>query len=362
MPTLHTIHRTGKVTIVGIPERYNITGLNFTENGNINKSYSLSPRACTRIKDAIVKQFAEKKHRLTFWTFTFKNDHETAHVVTSQKIMNKYFSNLLETTKKVYKLHSYVWVSERTEKNAIHYHCVFDLPYLKKSTVYENYLSYFKCSFCDLLRLHGVRVRSETQYCSIGFPKQYDRNGVKRGSVVRSVESITNYLSGYLAKQSGRREYNGRLYGISRNILQPPVKRYSSLPEYLGLKKEYVNKYCTIQFYNYSQQWENYFRYYSHTSVKTNAELRKDHKKEERKLLRKAQKVSEICGISHKIAENSKYKRNKRKALSRQLTWDSMEKTGQIWTIANDIKDADFERSVRQALKYFDEKYTAILT
>lgn len=132
MPTLHTIYRSGKVTTTGIPRVYNLALLDHQKDGATAKGYSLSNRVITKIKDSVVKLFNEREHNITFWTYSFKFDKQTEQVVTSQKLMNAYFSKLLENTKKTFGLKRYVWVSERTEQGCIHYHCIFDLPFLEK--------------------------------------------------------------------------------------------------------------------------------------------------------------------------------------------------------------------------------------
>lgn len=355
MPTLHTIYRSGKITTTGIPRVYNLALLDHKKDGSIAKGYSLSNRVVTKIKDSVVKLFNERQYNITFWTYTFKIDSSTEHVVTSQNLMNKYFSKLLENTKKTFGLQRYVWVSERTEQGCIHYHCIFDLPFLEKKTQFKNYANYFKNSFRDYLSSNGVTTDSNVIYSSIGFPNKSDRHGNKRGAVVRDLDSVTRYLCGYLAKQSGRREYGGRIYGISRNTLQKPIKSYTAVPVFMEPSYTCEMPYCTVNFYTPTRQYDKIFLYYSQ---KKQYEVESD-------LKRKAvleYKIDKKKYDKHGVSMKKTVKNQNLTSISRNLSWESVNSKPQTWTTAGEWEQIHFERSVRQAFKYLDKKYTAILT
>jgi hypothetical protein len=250
MPTLHTIYRSGVISHVGIPRFYNIVGLLHCENGGRQKTYSISSAAKKKISSSLTKMWYERRNNLTFLTFTFKNNDELAHIVQNQKVMNTFFCAFLDNFKKTYKLHSYIWVSERTKNNGIHYHVVCDFPKLKRDR-YEQFTNYFKDYFCDFLLCNNINIDRSIQYCSIGLPSKRDSSGNYRGSVVRSIEAIQAYVSGYL-KKSDRVETAGRIYAISRNVLEKPVKCESFQRSEVGaqLVATYEHEYCTVDYYN----------------------------------------------------------------------------------------------------------------
>lgn len=312
MPTLHTIARCGKVTHVGVPREYNIAFLDCEKNGSLEKTYSLKSKAKTTIKSSLIKMWYEKRNRLTFWTFTFKLTDETRSVVCNQKILNTYFSALLENAKKCYGLHSYIWVSERTQQGTIHYHCIFDVPKLemaKKKTldeikkngskVFEHFMQYYKTSFRALLYRHGVNASDSVDYCSVGFPSKYDSCGNYRGSVVRNVNSLAVYLAGYLAKCS-RIETEGRIYAISRNVLQKTVKTYNYCEPFAPISTTNY-EYCSVDYYNLSKGFDDFFLKESEeekNAIVTESDLLRKHKIKDRIERKKDRKISEDLKIT----------------------------------------------------------------
>jgi hypothetical protein len=265
MPTLHTIYRCGQVSHVAIPKVYNISGLAACENGSRKKIYSLNGRAKRTIQSSLVRQWHERKNNLTFLTFTFRNDQNTEKIVCDQKLMNKYFSALIDNFKKSYGLHSYVWVSERTKQQTIHYHVVCDFPKLKKKE-YEVFCQYCRESFKDYLEYNSIVVDHLQQYSNVGLPSRYDKKGVSRGSVVRNLQAVMVYVSGYL-KKSDREEQSGRIYAISRNILQKPTKTFNFGNEintgFRNLrqspKQTYTHEFCSVDYYACTVGFDDYF-------------------------------------------------------------------------------------------------------
>lgn len=261
MPTLHTLHRSGRLTITAIPRRYNVEGLAHCDNGRKEKTYGITNKNRHTILSSLSRMWHERNHNLTFWTYTFKLDENTKNIVTDQQIMNKYFSKLIENTKKNYGLKKYVWVSERTKQGTIHYHCIFDIPYMKKETKFQDYAKYFKSSFIDLLVSNNVNVIDNVDYSSIGFPPVVDRNGIRRGSVVRCLESLATYLGTYISKRMGRdgRERSGRVYAISRNTIEHPTKSYGQLDIPFLEKKQYIHQYCTVKYYKLNRTFDDFY-------------------------------------------------------------------------------------------------------
>lgn len=260
MPTLHTIYRSGVVSHVGIPKKYNITGLLAAENGGKQKVYSLNSSAKKKISSSLAKMWHERRNNLTFLTFTFKNVTETYNIVSDQKKMNEFFSAFLDNFKKTYALHSYIWVSERTKTNAIHYHVVCDFPKLKKER-YVQFEDYFKADFKAFLTANSVSIDPTVNYSFIGLPSKRDRDGNYRGACVRSMEAVQAYVAGYL-KKSQRIEMGGRIYAISRNVLERPIKTFNFYPSEVGQqpKKVYDYEYCSVRYYSIqNSSFDNYF-------------------------------------------------------------------------------------------------------
>ena len=332
MSTIHTLYRCGKITSCASPNSYNLDFLNAEKHGNKEKTYTISKKASTVIKSSLVRQWNEHKHRITFWTFTFKNTPETRSVVHDQRLMNQFFSKVLENTKKTFGLNSYLWVSERTEKHGIHYHCTFDIPYLPKETKkdkFYKYVDYFKNSFSDFLRNNGVIVDNSVQYCSIGFGSKFDKYGNRRGSVVRSLGAISAYIGNYISK-STRIERGGRIYGISRNILEKSV-RITFPPTFILEKSKYEHEYCTIRYYNCDAIFDNFFRRCKKIECKS---LESDLKK------------------SVKIAKNVVNFKNLQtiptslQQIINKNTVDHCEKVSLIKTISDEMAEIDREREI----------------
>jgi hypothetical protein len=321
VPTLHSIHRCGVVTHVGVPKFYNIPD-NQTKNGCLEKEYSLTAKAKRTIKSSLVKMWYEKQNRLTFWTFTFKLSAETERIVTDQKLMNVYFSKLLENAKKSYGLHSYIWVSERTKKGTIHYHCVFDVPKLEqlKNKTYEQiknsgakafdyFINYFKQSFKDYLAVAGCSIVPDNDYCAIGFPRKYDSNGVYRGAVVRNIQALSTYLAGYLNK-CDRKESGGRIYAISRNVLERPTKTFNfSRP--FEPEKTYAFDYCSVDYFKLSKGFDDFFireTEEAKNAIETESDRARKEHTDNRKWRKKHMKIAASLQITQYFFE--KYIRN----------------------------------------------------
>jgi hypothetical protein len=145
-------------------------------------------------------------------------------------------------------------VSERTENGAIHYHCIFDLPKLSKDKTFKNYVNYFKNSFVDYLNSNGITTINGVTYCSIGFPTRIS-GGVYRGSVVRSIEALSTYLTAYLMKNKST--YDSRIYAISHNCIEKS-KRIEYVPQ-LREQKRYEYEYSTTIKYKLDKHFDDYF-------------------------------------------------------------------------------------------------------
>lgn len=257
---------------MGVPRVYNISGLAASVNGSRQKVYSLNSKAKRTIQSSLVKQWQEKKSNITFLTFTFKRSHAVEHVVTDQKLMNVYIGKLLENFKKSYGLHSYIWVSELTKIGTIHYHAVLDFPKLKKKD-YEKFCQYTKESFRNYLVDNGCNIDHTCDYSNVGLPSRYAADGSYRGAVVRNLEAVLVYISGYL-KKSDREETKGRIYAISRNVLEKPIKSFAmeysfrtqqapETVEYRGCKQKphttYTHQYCSVDYYKHTFYFEEFF-------------------------------------------------------------------------------------------------------
>lgn len=313
MATLHSIHRCGVITRVALPRVYNIP-VNARECGAISKTYSLKSATKRKIKSSLQKLWYEKENRITFWTFTFGNSGELSTITSNQKVLNAYFSSLLENFKRTYGLKRYVWVSERTGSGTIHYHCAFDCPKLEKSK-FQECVKYFRNSFADYCEKNKVYIDRTIQNCSIGFPKRRDKFGNYCGSVVRNVEALSNYIAGYLCKKCDRVETGGRIYAISRNCVEKPVKRMSGV-DYsdIFLKFSQNFDYCSVDYFQIGDNYDRFFineRKESLNDVRTEtdiARLDKMTNRKERNFYRKnAEEIKIYNNFKEKDIEYSIY-------------------------------------------------------
>ena len=295
MPTLTTIRRSGKITHVAVPRVYNISGLDNKLNGSKVKTYRINDTAKHTILSSLAKMYRERKNNITFWTFSFIHDSATSPVVANQKIMNQFISKFFENLKKTYGLVSYLWVSERQSNGGIHYHTVLDIPFVDIHT--SGLKNYLMDSFKNVCMDNKIDISTYSYCASIGFPRKIDSNGNYRGSVVRSLESLATYLGGYISKNSENVESGGRLYAISRNVLQKPVKQLSfEFDKRIVIKKQYEHKYCTVRYAYLNRSYDDYFlRMQLEKKTSVASDFYRKMGTRVKKVLHRCRKKSEIC-------------------------------------------------------------------
>lgn len=159
--------------------------------GNNKKFYSINPKIYNRIASSAIRQFNEKKNRLTFLTFTFPKP-------ISEKDANTCFSRFLDNFKKTYELNSYIWTKELTEAGRPHFHAICDFPFKPITEI--------NSAWCSAMQMDSK--------CAVRLPED--------GAVVKDMDRLLRYICKYVSK-SFKTKYEARCYGISRNILSNPV-------------------------------------------------------------------------------------------------------------------------------------------
>ena len=191
--TDYYIHRNGDVVAHGSGRRKEET----PEHGQNKKKFYFSYSHYRKIASAMEKMKDERKNRLIFITYTFPEN-----IINNEKT-NKLLSNHLENLQKNYKLHSYIWVVERQNRGAVHYHCIYDIPYTSVERI--------NSSFSRSASRFGIRIA---------------KNSVRlnpKGSLVTNGPGAVKYICKYITKNINK-PFPARIYSISHNIIEKPLK------------------------------------------------------------------------------------------------------------------------------------------
>ena len=191
--------------------------------GNRQKKFILRYKHYRQISSSAAYMFDNRVNQIVFYTFTIKEN------MTDNSVTNPAFSYALRRLKKDYGLNSYIWVVERQKRGAIHYHCLFDMPYVKYS---------------ELKRVwHEVGSKF-----GIEISRQNSVSGSKgRSAVVKNVEQAVKYLTKYMAKGingKNNQTFEGRVYAISRNVnVKPRVISVDTALKYANtqVREPFVN-------------------------------------------------------------------------------------------------------------------------
>jgi len=211
--------------------------------GKCEKKYILTWTHYRELASSAVIMWETKTHKLTFWTFTFREGHVT--YPEAVKIWSKFQDNL----KKTYKCKAILWTGELTKKGTPHFHAICDVPYLNLAQVTE---AWNKC-------------RKDWSKSGVRLPKD-KKTGKTTGSVVKSMDSLVNYMCKYIAKAA--RDSNGwtdkdtgeffepvsfgaRCWGRSRHLCNTSTT-YSTYEEANAIVK-YLNKLTEFK------RWESKF-------------------------------------------------------------------------------------------------------
>jgi len=222
----------------------NFTGHNkeqAKDYGNKEKKYFLRYKHYRQIASAAGYMYEHRKNKVVFFTFTIQDN------ITDNRISNPAFSYAIQRLKQNYGLHSYIWVAEKQKRGAIHYHCLFDIPYTDYDTL--------KRIWSEVGEKYGIKISRKN---SVSGSKG-------RSAVVNSMEKAVKYLTKYIAKGiNGKNEqtFPGRVYAISRNINVKPLQishetalKYASTQTRAPLVGEHTEVlFCDVQ--AVSEDWE----------------------------------------------------------------------------------------------------------
>lgn len=171
--------------------------------------------------------FEKRKNKIIFVTLTMQTNEKCL-----QKT-NPVLQRFIRRLRDAYGLQSYFWVAERQKRGAIHYHCLFDVPYVRFSE-----LSVIWSKFLERSGLHAGEKNSVS--------------GSKSGSsVVENYDKAVRYMTKYLTKQRKEPEkhvFYTRNYAYSKNLSGKPYEISEELAEELRTyaKKEYRHKYGRV--------------------------------------------------------------------------------------------------------------------
>lgn len=179
--------------VVGNENRHELT-----EADRKKKTYRLTYSKYRQLSSNCAYMFDKKVNKILFLTFTIKAN------IRDNSITNKAFSYYLKILRARYKLHSYLWVAERQKRGAVHYHCLFDMPFTK----YQTLSNLFHKCFTKF----DIETSSKN---SVSTSKHY-------GAIVQNKEMALKYICKYISKQINQ-GFKGRNNAFSNNINIKPV-------------------------------------------------------------------------------------------------------------------------------------------
>lgn len=188
------------------------------------KTFRITKNAYRKIAGAAKEMYLKRNNKITFWTITSPE-------IVEHKIFNNIISDFLENLRKNYGLKGYVGVAEYQERGAIHYHFLFD------------------CPFINIGDLGSYLIR-----CGNRYNVRFENNSIRlppNGAVVQSQESIVNYICKYMSKADVLgTEYKARCYFISRNLIRKDIllteREYFELINSEILAGQTLNEYIAI--------------------------------------------------------------------------------------------------------------------
>ena len=195
-------------------------GLWAKENRQHNKigerTFRITKETYRIIAGASKEMFLKRKNNITFWTLTSPEyvNHAKFNIV-----LSKFFENL----KRIYGLVSYIATAEYQKRGVIHYHMLFDMP------------------FVSIARLNRYLVRLGNNN-SIRF----ENNSLRlppNGAIVQTSESVTNYICKYMSKSDVIGTiYNAKCYFISHNLIRKDIVLTNTEFEEIGRKGLFVGQ------------------------------------------------------------------------------------------------------------------------
>lgn len=164
-----------------------------------DRTFKISYPVYRKLAGAAMEMFRQAKNEIIFLTYT------TSKIIEHEKI-NKAWSKHLCNLKKTYKVNSYLWVAELQKRGAIHYHCLFDIPYIDIRTLNDSWNN-------------SISHLTNGSKCAVRISPEY-------GAIVKSPERAVKYLCKYFSKAilTPLDKFYARVYGISHNINLEPVE------------------------------------------------------------------------------------------------------------------------------------------
>lgn len=162
------------------------------------KTFCITSSVYRKIGGAVKEMYLKRKNKITFWAFTSPEN-------INHNVFNLIMSDFIENLKKNYGLQNYVGVAERQKRGAIHYHYVFDMPFVD-ITILSNYL-------CAV----GLRYKVVFEKNSIRLPPC--------GAVVRSQKGLVKYVCKYMSKGfEDKTKFDARCYFMSRGLVRKDIE------------------------------------------------------------------------------------------------------------------------------------------
>lgn len=160
--------------------------------------FCINTKIYRKVAGAVKELFLIKKHNLTFWTFTSPEN-------INHSLYNKIMSDFNENLKKNYELKNYVGVAERQERGAIHYHFIYDIPFVDIELLTDYYI--------NLGRRYGVTFESN----SIRLPPN--------GAIVKSQKKLVQYVCKYMTKSKDEHiRYDAKCYFITHALNRKDIE------------------------------------------------------------------------------------------------------------------------------------------
>ena len=221
MPVNYALYENGNVVICSTHNRVIPDPL----NGKKVKSYFIDKPEYRKIASSAVNLWHQRQHNITFFTLTFPFD-------ANEEQANDCFSKFMDNLKLNYGLKNYIATKERGEngQNKIHYHCLFDIPFVAITKLNK--------AWCQTFRALG-----SYSGCAVRLPDK--RSG---GAVVRSEQRCVKYLAKYVAKSIGVK-FDKPCVFVSRSVLSKPqdiTQKTLFMLQDSCYRKEFVNEYTTI--------------------------------------------------------------------------------------------------------------------
>ena len=191
----YVLHENGNIIVTPEFERV----VPDKSNGKKEKTYTIDRAQYRTIASSAVNLWEVQQNNITFFTLTFPFN-------ANEEQANECFSKFMDNLKLNYGLQNYIATKERGEKgqhHKIHYHCLFDIPYISITKLNKAWCNTF-------------RAISPFSGCAVQLPDR--RNG---GSVVKTQERCIKYICKYISKSIGV-VFKKPCYFISRDILSKP--------------------------------------------------------------------------------------------------------------------------------------------